>query len=103
MPENQNLRPLERRVRVMLNDGVPEAEIASRFRRGPAFIRQVIELSGLPNRVAVKPSGPLRPIERRILHWRDQGADVTELARRFRRGPESVEQVEQLARYKLSR
>jgi hypothetical protein len=103
MPEDQHLRPLERRIRRLLSDGVPEAEIASRFRRSPAFIRQVIELSELPDRAAVSPSGQLRPIERRVLRWRDQGTDLTELSRRFRRGPESVEEVEHLARYKLSR
>jgi hypothetical protein len=103
MPNTQHLRPLERRIRSLVNDGVPEDEIASRFRRSPAFIRQVIELSELPNRAAVAMPGGLRPIERRVLRWRDQGADLNELSRRFRRRPESVEQVEHLARYKLSR
>jgi hypothetical protein len=51
----------------------------------------------------VRGSSALRPIERRILQWRDQGAEVAELARRFRRGPQSVAQVERLARYKLTR
>lgn len=33
----------------------------------------------------------------------DQGADFADLAARFRRRPEFLEQVEQLARYKLGR
>jgi hypothetical protein len=42
-------------------------------------------------------------VERRVLRWRDQGASHADIAPRFHRSPEFVEQVENLARYKLAR
>jgi hypothetical protein len=38
-----------------------------------------------------------------VLRWRDEGTDFADLAARFRRRPGFLEQVEQLARYKLAR
>jgi hypothetical protein len=86
----------------LADDGVDHAEIAQRFRRSPEFIGRVIELAQLPGRAPVGDGGPLRPLERRILGWLDQGAAYSEIAPRFRRSPEFVERVEGLARYKLS-
>jgi hypothetical protein len=40
----------------------------------------------------------LRPIERRMMRLADAGVPVDEIARRFRRRPDSVEQVVRLAR-----
>jgi DNA-binding CsgD family transcriptional regulator len=44
----------------------------------------------------------LRPLERRVLRWRAQGADHDELAPRFRRSPEFLARVEEYAHYKLA-
>jgi hypothetical protein len=103
MNDDDQLRPLERRVRHLMADGVPEADIAQRFRRSPDFIRQVVALSELPNRTAPMPRRGLRPIERRILRWREQGAEREDIAARFQRRPDSVARIEELARYKLAR
>jgi hypothetical protein len=46
--------------------------------------------------------GRLRPLERRLLWWRDQGVDYDELSSRFRRSPEFLARVERYARYKLA-
>jgi hypothetical protein len=45
----------------------------------------------------------LRPVERRILRWRGEGATHAEIAGRFQRSPGFIERVEVLARYKLAR
>ncbi len=84
--------------------GVSEIEIAWRFRRTPKTVRQVLALAQLPRTGSASTvAGGLRPIERRVLRWRDAGTDIAEVASRFRRRPAFVEQVEQLARYKLAR
>jgi DNA-binding CsgD family transcriptional regulator len=104
MVDEAHLRPLERRIRRLVGEGVSTGDIAQRFRRSPDFVRRVIVLSELPNRMAaVRTAAPLRPLERRILRWRDEGADHAEIAPRFHRSPQFVERVEDLARYKLGR
>ena len=103
---NERLRPIERRVLALKEEGVPDSEIARRFRRGPRFIEQVEELAALDGRDAKRRrrrDGSLRPVERRILTLRERGVSTDELAERFRRSPDFVARVERLARYKLRR
>lgn len=102
MPD-QRLRPIERRVLALKDAGVPDTEIAHRFRRGRRFIEQVEELAHLDGRDAKqhRRPGALRPVERRILAWRDRGMSSEEIADRFRRSPDFVSRVERIARYKL--
>jgi transcriptional regulator len=103
MPD-QRLRPIERRVLALKEAGVSDTEIAHRFRKGRRFIEQVEELGNLDGRDAKqrrRRPGSLRPIERRILHWRDRGVSTDEIAERFRRSPDYVARVERIARYKL--
>jgi phosphohistidine phosphatase SixA len=99
------LRAIERRVRHLAEQGMSEVEIARRFRRSPGMIRRVIAMSDLPRtkRPATQPREVLRPIERRVLQWRANGAHFPELGARFRSSPAHIERVENLARYKLSR
>ena len=105
MPD-QRLRPIERRVLALKKAGVPDKEIAHRFRRGRRFMDQVEELANIDGRDAEKRHGrpgALRPVERRILAWRDCGMSTDEIAERFRRSPDFVSRVERIARYKLRR
>ena len=44
----------------------------------------------------------LRPLERRLLRWREQGVGHDELSPRFRRSPGFLARVEELAHYKLA-
>ena len=104
MVDNNQLRPLERRIRRLVQQGTPLSDIARSFRRSPDFVRRVIKLSELSSRTAPTTStSPLRPLERRVLRWRAEGAEHAEIASRFRRSTGFVEQVENLARYKLAR
>lgn len=107
MTHDSGLRPIERRMMRLADQGVGEVEIAWRFRRSPRFVRQVLDLAAVPRNGGTNAAGPgprerLRPLERRVLWWRDQGLDHEQLAPRFRRGPDFLRQVEKLARYKLS-
>lgn len=105
-PGNPALRPLERRVLRFVDDGVGHDEIARRFRRSPEFIGRVVEMAGFPGRQAASAPDlviePLRPLERCILGWMDQGATPAAIAPRLHRSEDFVERVADLARYKLA-
>ena len=99
------LRPLERRVLRLAADGVDDAEIGRRFRRSPEWAARVRALAELPRAAAAVPAGGpavggLRPLERRVLRWRDSGVEYSELAPRFRRSPEFLQRVEVMAGYR---
>lgn len=100
---DEQLRPVERRVRHLVSAGIADDEIAQRFRRSPEWVRRVITWSEVPRQAAFEaPVSELRPLERRVLHWRDQGVDHAAIGSRFRRSGGFIEQVERLARYKLA-
>lgn len=107
MPDRSGLRPLERRMLRLSDEGVNDVEIAWRFRKSPRFVRQVKELAARPRPSAndgsagPRPEDRLRPLERRLLWWRSQGVDHAELAPRFRRSAEFLARVEAMAHYKL--
>jgi len=91
---------LERRVSRLASAGVATGEIGLRFHRSRDFIERVLVLSQLPGRRAPQEQPGLRPLERRLLRWRDEGAKPQELAHRFQRGPEHIDRVLALADYK---
>jgi hypothetical protein len=97
------LRPVERRVLRWVESGLDDAEIGRRFGRGERWVAQVRLLSGVPRSERAAPdAGALRPIERRVLRWREQGSDFTDLSGRFGRSPDFLARVELYARYKLA-
>jgi hypothetical protein len=98
-----DLRPLERRVSKLAAEGVPPAEIGRRFHRSGEYVERVLEFASLPGRHAPRPPAGLRPIERRLIRWRDEGVPARELADRFRRGSGYIERVLAIADYKLQR
>ena len=101
MDDLVNLRPLERRVSRLSAAGVAPSEIGRRFKRSSEYIERVLRFADLPGRSAPRPQLGLRPLERRLLCWRDGGASPADLAVRFRRGPAHIERVLALADYKL--
>lgn len=102
MPD-ERLRPIERRVLALREEGVDDIEIARRFRRTPRFIGQVARLAELEGRDASDEGvgDELRPVERCVLQWRARGVPPSEIGPRLRRSSAYVDRVEQLARYKL--
>jgi hypothetical protein len=103
MADPRSLRPLERCVLRLVDNGVDEAEVARRLRRRPEFVGRVIAYTRIPRAGVASQAEELRPVERRILKWRANGADHAEIGRRFRRSPGHIERIEQLAAYKLAR
>ena len=103
--DEAHLRPIERRIRRLVAAGVDPDEVAWRFRRSRRSVSQILALSSRPLPEASSSTNPqvLRPLERRILAWREAGANYAEIGARFRRSPQFVRRVEDLARAKLSR
>jgi hypothetical protein len=100
MVDSHSLRPLERRILRLVDEGLDQADIGRRFRRSPEFVGRVVEYTRLPRGGRMPGVEGLRPLERLVLKWRAGGADHTEIGRRFHRSAAHVERVEQLARYK---
>ena len=96
-------RPFERRVLRLVGEGHDHGDIARRFKRSPALIARVIEMSDL-RRPTADPAAPtvLRPIERRVLRWREAGVDHDEIGTRFRRSAGHIRRVEGFALGKLA-
>jgi hypothetical protein len=122
MVSTEGLRPVERRVVRWAESGLDDAEIGRRFGRGERWTAQVRFLADL-DRPRPRASGTdagtdseassetatdagttdaLRPLERRLLRWREQGVGHDELSPRFRRSPGFLARVEELAHYKLA-
>lgn len=114
MSTTEGLRPVERRVMRLADAGLGDAEIGRRFGRGEQWTAQVRLLADLDRPLSsTAGAGPkaaagpaederLRPLERRVLRWREQGVGHDELGLRFRRSPEHMARVEEYARYKLA-
>ncbi len=97
------LRPIERRVLQLQAEGHDAATIGRMFKRSPAHIERIARFANLPGRTGrSRRAETLRPLERRVLHWRRQGAGHDEIAAKFRRSPRHIRQVEGLALFKKS-
>jgi DNA-binding CsgD family transcriptional regulator len=98
---DRSLRPVERRVLRLAEQGLDDAEIARRFRRSPEWVSRVRALAQYPRHGPHLQGDVLRPVERRVLRWRANGADYEQISTRFRRTPDFSRRVEALAQYKL--
>ena len=96
------LRPIERRVLSLLDSGMEVVEVAHRFQRSAPHITRLAQLARLDGRHHVGVSTTLRPIERRVLAWRSQGASHEAIAERFKRSAAWTARLENLANYKLA-
>ncbi len=101
MVDRASLRPMERRVLRLADEGVDQAEIARRFHRTPEFVGRMVGYTQVPRTATTDDASVLRPLERRILKWRANGSNHAEIGRRFHRSADNVARVEQLAHYKL--
>ncbi len=92
-------------MRRLVEAGLDPTEVAWRFRRSQRSVSQILALGSRPQRQASSATDPqvLRPLERRILAWREAGASYAEIGARFRHSPQFVRRVEDMARAKLAR
>lgn len=102
MPQDHSLRPVERCVLRMAQEGVDDAEIGRRLRHSAEWVARVRTMARIPRHGGVRLQGDvLRPLERRVLRWRASGAGYDDMSPRFRRSPDFLRRVEALAGYKL--
>jgi len=81
----------------MRDRGMSSNQISLTLRRSPEHVERMLSYAELPGRQGrPRPSG-LRPLERRVLHWRQQGLDHTEIGRRFKKSASYIRRVEGLA------
>lgn len=98
---SEHLRPIERRVLVMHQDGVGVDEIASRIRKSPEFVERMIEWTSIPRNGSTS-DRHLTAMQRRVLDLRAAGETREEIASRFKKGEAYIRQVEGLAHFKES-
>ena len=94
------LRPVERRMLALRDDGIEVDEIARRFRRSPQHVERVLSWAEIPRENELDRPDGLRPIERRVLAMRDEGLSYDEIGRRFNRGPDHIRRVERYAGFR---
>ncbi|HZD21815.1 MAG TPA: hypothetical protein VE569_00170 [Acidimicrobiia bacterium] len=93
------LRPIERRVLDMRDDGVAIDEIAARINKTPEFVERLIGWTEIP-RSGGTADRNLTPVERRVLDMRADGDSHAEIATKFRKTERFIRQVEGLAHFK---
>lgn len=105
MPD-QTLRPIERTVRRLRQEGLSSSEVAWRLRRSPGYVERVETMSTIERpseERAGDAAGPaLRPIERCVLKSLEAGSGYPEIASRLRRSPGYVARIEGFANLKLA-
>ena len=98
MPDITSLRPIERRILAMQDDGHSVADIAGRFKRSPEHVQRMIEWTDIPRNG--EPYKFTEALEARVAALRAEGHDHEEIGRRFNRSADNIRQIEALAHYR---
>ena len=98
-PERANLRPIERRMLDLHDQGLVVDDIAARFKRSPESVERILVWTDIPRKGAIA-DRTLRPIEQRVLDLRAEGDSHSEIAVKFRKSERYIRQVEGLAHFK---
>lgn len=98
-PDPTLLRPIERRVLDMHDDGVVVTEIATRIKRSPEFVERLLGWTEIP-RTGESTDRYLTPKQRRVLDMRAAGESHEEIAAKFKKTARYIRQVEGLAHFK---
>lgn len=94
---NDRLRPIERRILALHEEGVDNAEIGARFRKSPEFVGRVLDWIEIPRDRAPRQPPGHRPVERRVLQLRREGLSHQEIGQKFNRDSRYSERIENLA------
>ena len=104
MPETggTRLRPIERVVMRLHDEGCSLADIGKKVGKKPGTVTRILRMTeykqdGLPDRAASQ--HPLRPVERVVLRLRDQGETYSQIGNRLARSGRRVQFIESLAAF----
>jgi hypothetical protein len=92
---------MERRVLAMADSGLGHSEIARRINRSPEHVERMIGWTEIPRSQPPATRSP-RAVEQRVLDLRAEGESHDQIARRFKRSPRSIRQIEGLAHFRLA-
>ena len=97
------LRPKERVIKRLADNGMADTEIAWRFKSSPRHINHTLRLIEVPRSSSVhgEPQSTT-PLERTVLKAREKGATHAEIGARLRRSPGFVARVEQWAQIRAT-
>lgn len=96
------LRPIERRVLAMREEGLTDEEIGRRLKRSADHVARIASYTEIPRSGGgSREDGELlRPLERRVLALRREGKSHAEIGEMFRRSPDFARRVEGMAYYR---
>ena len=98
------LRPLERTILRLLDDGQSLPQISRRVDRKPGTVGRILAMidhkSDIPAQER-RASSPLRPVERVVLRLRANGESYGEIGNRLRKSGTHVRRIESYAKAKL--
>lgn len=97
----EHLRPIERRILALRDQGQGVPEIARRIRRSPDHVERIIGWTRIP-RSRPSPQRSPRPFESRVLALRSRGESHEQIAFRFNKSPGFIRRVDGLAHYTMA-
>lgn len=97
----EHLRPVERRILAMREQGQTPTEIAGRLKCSPEHVERMITWTDIPRSGASAKQFP-RPLESRVLALRARGESHDEIASRFKKSPGFIRRVDGLAHYQMA-
>jgi len=96
------LRPIERVVVRLDDDGASHHEIGRRIGKRPVTVRRILEMINLKEGNGSPDQHRLRPVERVVLRLRSEGESYGEIGHRLARSGRHIQNIERYAEFKLT-
>lgn len=100
-----DLRPIERVIVKLGDDGLAAAEIASKLGKKPGTVDRILKMVEMRDGASYDPESDvldLRPLERVVLKLREKGESYGEIGNRLGRSGPQIRRIEGYAQLKLS-
>jgi DNA-binding CsgD family transcriptional regulator len=98
------MRPIERVVMRLREEGASRAEIGKRVGKKPGTVNRIVKMAGY-REDGMSPrtpsDNPLRPVERVVMRLRGDGETYSQIGNRLALSGRRVQLIERLAEFKL--